>query len=842
MRYCPPFNLHSLPHVLRGVVLVLLGVLPCRAGEPQEYPTKIRPVLQKLCFSCHGEKQAESDLRIDALNADLVKGHDAETWHDILNRLNLGDMPPREATQPTKAERQLLVDWLTRSLQEAAAAKRYAKGRIVTRRLTRYEYQNTMRDLLGVNLDYAKELPPEPTSPDGFLNNGAQLEMSPLQLEAYLAAARKGLAEAIVTGEKPKVYQVHSTETARGKLPNRKVAGHEPVQPEFLADLKEFPRQGEFEIRIQAAAVIPEGAAYPRLRLSLGCVPGIVHVPRKLVGEVDVTAPPDQPQTFVFRGRIEDFPQPGDVPFGNVAFDGMIALIDFVDADGRELRYPDRTYAQPPQAKKKAKGKKEANNAQQAKPAEESKPLNPARMDIQIQSFAFQAPVIESWPPASHMRILFASEEAADETRYVRQVLERFLPRAFRRPVSAEEVESYAGLFQAIRSQSPSFEEAVRETLASVLVSPHFLYLVEKRDSGDQGQPVTDYELANRLSYFLWSTMPDERLFQRAREGKLREPKVLEAEVERLLADERSTEFVTRFADQWLDLDALDRVAVNPEFYPDFDETLKEDMRKETRTFVAEILQNDLSALNLLDSDWTMLNRRLAKHYGIEGLRSSQFERVALTSEQHRGGVLGQSAFLLSNSNGESSHPIKRAVWILDRLLDSPPAPPPPDVPELDAESPDLAGLTLKEQLALHRQKESCANCHRGIDPWGVPLENFDAIGRWRTEIQTKHAPAKGNKKTPAKPSTVPVDALSQLPNGTEISGFESLKTHLVEHRQELFARSVVKRLATYGLGRSLDQGDQAAVQSLTKNFIAGDFRLKRLIVDFVQSEMFQTK
>ncbi|MCA9067874.1 MAG: DUF1588 domain-containing protein, partial [Planctomycetaceae bacterium] len=206
------------------------------------------------------------------------------------------------------------------------------------------------------------------------------------------------------------------------------------------------------------------------------------------------------------------------------------------------------------------------------------------------------------------------------------------------------------------------------------------------------------------------------------------------------------------------------------------------------------------------------------------------------------GGVLGQSAFLLSNSNGESSHPIKRAVWILDRLLDSPPAPPPPDVPELDADSPDLAGLSLKQQLAIHRQKESCANCHRGIDPWGVPLENFDAIGRWQTEIVTKHPSAKGKRKAQAKQNTVPVDAVSELPNGTEISGFESLKTHLVEHRKELLARSIVKRLATYGLGRSLDQGDQTNVQSLTKNFIAGDFRIKPLIVDIVQSQMFQTK
>lgn len=845
MRLFPSFDLPKQPYLLMGIMVACVGVIPCVAEEPDAYQSKVGPVFQKLCFSCHGETKQKGDLRIDALSADLVKGDDAETWQDVLDRLNLGDMPPRDAKQPTVAERRLLVDWLTQSLQKAAAAKRYAKGRIVTRRLTRYEYQNTMRDLLGVTLDYAKDLPPEPPSPDGFLNNGAQLEMSPLQLEAYLAAARKGLAEAIVTGKQPEVSNLKVTQTARGKLPNRKIAGHEPVQPEFVADLKEFPRRGEFEIRIQAGAVVPPGAGYPRMRLSLGCVPGIVHVPRKLVGEVDVTATPDHPQTFVFRGRIEDFPQPGDVPFGNVAFKGMIALVNFIDADGRELRYADRTYAQPEQTKKKKaqpKGKKTPNKKPENKPTKSSQPLNSTRMDIQIQSFTFQAPVYANWPPASHTRILFPSNEEKDEAGYFRQVLERFLKRAFRRPVNAEEIEIYFRLFQAIRPQSASFEEAVRETLASVLVSPHFLYIVEKRDSTAQGQPVTDHELANRLSYFLWSTMPDERLFQLAREGKLRQPNVLESEVKRMLADERSSEFLTRFTDQWLGLDALDRVAVNPEFYPDFDDSLKDDMHNETRAFVAEIVKNDLSALNILDSDWTMLNRSLAKHYGITGPRSNRFERVALNPGNRRGGVLGQSAFLLSNSNGESSHPIKRAVWILDRLLDSPPAPPPPDVPELDAASPDLAGLSLKQQLALHREKESCANCHRGIDPWGVPLENFDAVGRWQTEFVTKRPFVKGKRKNQAKPNAIPVDAVSLLPNGTEISGFKSLKTHLVEHRKDLFARSIVKRLATYGLGRSLDEGDHAGGQSLTENFIAGDFRIRPLIIEFVQSEMFQKK
>ena len=383
----------------------------------------------------------------------------------------------------------------------------------------------------------------------------------------------------------------------------------------------------------------------------------------------------------------------------------------------------------------------------------------------------------------------------------------------------------------------------MRETLALVLVSPHFLYIVETRHGADNSapadnQPVNDFELASRLSYFLWSSMPDDRLPGLARDGALKKPGVVEQEVRRMLADDRSSEFVTRFADQWFDLGAIDRVAVNPEFFPNFDNTLKSLMAEQAREFLAELLRSDESCLDLLDSNWTMLNRPLAKHYGMTGPRSSEFERVAIVEQRQRGGLLGQGAFLLSNSDGEQAHPIKRAVWILDRLLDSPPAPPPPDVPDLDSESPNLAGLSLKDQLAAHRDKESCGNCHRGIDPWGIPLENFNAIGLWQTESTIRRA-VKGKAKVTRG---APVDASSILPDGTEIVGLDQLKAYLRENRRDLFARSVVRRLSTYALGRSLDLGDRKSIDELTTVFIESDFRLNQLIVALVKSDLFLTK
>lgn len=846
MRRCLAFRFYlTLLFAVCAGFLLQIGIAESVAAEPVAvtFSRDVKPLLQKLCVDCHGAKKPKGHLRVDTLSQALAEGRDAEAWQDVLDRLNVGEMPPPDAAQPTVAERKVLVQWLTEGLRLAAEARKNDSGRVTMRRLTRYEYQNTMRDLLGVNLNFAAELPPEPLSPDGFLNNASSLEMSPTQVDAFLKAARLGLSEAIGSGDRPVVHQFRRERTDVGRLPNKRVAGHEPVNPEFILGVDTFPRRGNFEVRIRAGAIIPEGHDFPRLRISLGCLPGIVHVPRKVVGEVDVRSSVEEPETFVFRGRIEDFPQPGDVPFGNVDFNGMMVLVDFLDADGKELRYSDRTYARPPAKKKPPAKNKKPSKPTVAYPAPPPEPENP-RLDIVIESVEFESPVITTWPPAGLLAGDAKPQTPDDEKRYARDVLRRFTSRAFRRPVSDSELEATVRFFTSILEKSTSFEEAIRETLAAVLVSPHFLYVVETRSKAEDSsdavrQSLNDFELATRLSYFLWSSMPDDRLFDSAKEGVLSKPQILEVEVRRMLDDERSNEFITRFADQWFDLGALDRVAVNPEFYPDFDNDLKSHMADQAREFFAEVVRSESGLLDLLESDWTMLNRPLARHYGIVGPRSSIFERVALKDDRLRGGLLGQGAFLLSNSDGQQAHPIKRAVWILDRLLDSPPAPPPPDVPELDAESPDLAGLSLKQQLAVHREKEACRNCHRGIDPWGVPLEHFNAVGLWQNELGTRRGKQSKGKKATAG---IPVDASSILPDGTKIDGLGELKKYLRENRRELFARAVVKRLSTYALGRSLDLGDRKSINELTSVFIDSEFQLNQLIVALVKSESFLTK
>ena len=526
----------------------------------------------------------------------------------MLDQIKRGDMPPpkvkKSAAKVKKpatrelvdAERQLLVTWISATLQAAEQAKRNSEGRVLMRRLTRYEYANTMRDLLGIDFDFARDLPPEPASPDGFLNDGATLEMSSTQIESYLSAARQALQIAIVSGDQPEVHRYHATETAVGKLPRKKEGGHLPVNPEFLLDIPKFPRRGTFRLVIRAAAVIPPGEDYPRLQVSLGNVPGIIHVPRKRLGEVDVTAPIDAPQTFVFEGRLEDFPQPGDREFGaNVDFNGMIALIDFVDADGNELRYGDRSYSDPP-PKQTAKGKQKSSPR-----TGRAVPEDGPRYDIIVESVEFEAPYFKAWPPASHQRLLAHLPDGKTETQRLREILVRFMTRAFRRPVAERELSQTMELFASIRPQLDSFEAAVRETLASVLVSPHFLYIVDQQRSSEAGDSarLTEFELATRLSYFLWSTMPDQTLRELAAAGTLSQPQVLGRQLQRMLDDPQALELVNHFSDQWFGLDTLDRVAVNPEFYPEFDNDLKAAMRAETRGFVREILAHNDKLLGI---------------------------------------------------------------------------------------------------------------------------------------------------------------------------------------------------------------------------------------------------
>lgn len=768
-----------------------------------DFPSQVLPILKEHCYKCHGEKKQKGKLRLDTLSPDLLKSRiAAETWHDVRDALNLGEMPPEEEPELSREKRQILVGWVNQEIDALIEAKKSTGGRVVLRRLNRSEYQNTMRDLLGIEHNYVKDFPPESLSEDGFRNDGSTLQISDLQMEYYLKAAREGLRKAIVLGPRPKVIRQEFTKTVKDKNRGSNILDKDQ---QFIVKLMEYPEEGEVIIRTTVRAKHAENRGYPQLRAAIG-YRADVQAPRAFIKSQDVAS--EDWQEFQFRSRIENFPLPSKT---QSKFPGLLVWLDNSYAEGRD---------KPLKARGNGKKQKQTKG-----------PLTYPQ--IEVQSMEFIGPVFEQWPPRHHTALLAPRKSGENEAAHVSKLLTRFMSRAFRRPVDKSETLPYLKFYQSIRPTLTSFEEAMQETFAMILISPDFLYLVEP--SSETKRPLNDWEMASRLSYFLWSTMPDTQLFKLAREKKLRDPKVLQSEIERMISDERSWQFIEQFADQWLDLGAVQRVAINPNYYPKFDDALKTSMRQESLHFFKEIFQKDLSALNFLDSEFTMLNEPLAKHYGLTGPRGSSFERVALNPKDHRGGVLTHGSILLGNSTGEDSHPVKRAVWIRERLLDDPPSDPPPNVPNLDSTNPDFANLSVRDQLAAHREEPSCKDCHRGIDPWGIPMESYGGDGLWRDKILRKKTKGKGMNKLPVETETI-------LPDGHEIGSIVDLKNYLLKNKKDQFAKAFTSKLLTYALGRRLEITDEKAVEDLTGKFIANNFRIKPLIQLVVASETFQTK
>lgn len=444
--------------------------------------------------------------------------------------------------------------------------------------------------------------------------------------------------------------------------------------------------------------------------------------------------------------------------------------------------------------------------------------------DIHVDYVEVTAPFYEQWPPASHTRIFVESGNQANENAYARDVLTQFLSQAWRREATDKEVEQKVGLFRKLRRKCDSFEEAMIETLAAVLASPNFLYVVSFAKDG-----LSDQELATRLSMFLWCSTPDRELQGLANTGQLHDSAVLSGQVRRMLADVKAQRFSQHFVRQWLNLELLDFLHVDRKIYPRFDATLREAMAQEPVAFFRELLQHDHSTLEFLHANFTMANERLAKHYGLRGVTGEQFRRVELpakqVSEQGRGGLLTQAGLLAMNSDGVDSHPLKRGVWMLERLLNDPPPPPPPAVPEIDLADPEIAKLTLKQRIENHRDDPACMSCHAKIDPWGIAFENFDAVGRFRTKVQGK-----------------PVDSVSVLFNKQELDGADGLKRFLLEHRQDQFVRALVYKLTTFALGRPLTFGDRAAIDEITAQTRKQGDGLATMITSIATSELFQSR
>ena len=831
------------------------------------YRKDIESVLKKNCVQCHGPETQEGNIRIDTLDPDVLHGDDVKWWLEVLAVLSNGEMPPADEARLADEDRSKIIEWLSSEIQVASAVRRAEQGHSSFRRMTRYEYNYALQDLLGLPYEFAQDLPPDSTSEDGFQNSSEILHMSAIRFEAYRELSRNALQKATVEGERPApVYWGVSMQAAAADAWAAQDTELEKLRQEHQDD----PEKLQQELERQAAEfrARPNGTHYRNLSTVRAATVSWSYGGAKYAWK-PAKARPDVPEvsdhvaiiperqmliielgnqvpdsgTLRVRARasrtsVEHNRSPGlKLEFGWQASNDSAASVRISDEDIAIDAAPDQPKFyqwEIPLSEIYPRNlmRRTAKMGATPSPSEYVKLVNSSvsQGDIQIDYVEISAPVYEQWPPESHTRIFIHSANKADETAYAREVLQSFMSRAWRGHVARAEVDRKLALFTRLRPECDGFQESMIEVLATVLSSPKFLYLVRSDQPNHAGDNttagrLTDSELATRLSMFLWCSTPDKELLDLAAKGRLSGRDVLIGQVSRMLADARSRRFSTHFVRQWLGMQLLDFLSVDRKVYPQFDASLKEAMQQEPVAFFHEVLQNNHSVLDFIHADYTMANERLARHYGLSDVYGNHFRPVQLGPQHRRGGLLTQAGLLAMNSDGKDSHPLKRGIWLLESLLNDPPPPPPPAVPEIDLTDPEIARLTLKQRIENHRNHAACLSCHAKIDPWGIAFENFDAVGNWRTQIEGK-----------------PVDASSLLFNRQPLNGMDGLKRFLLSNRQDQFARAMVYKMTTYALGRPLTFGDRSGVDRITADLRRQGDGLATMVTLIVTSNLFQSR
>ena len=781
------------------------------------YQAQVLPALEKHCIQCHGPEKQKGDVRFDTLSIDFLKDRTAaETWHDASDQIKLGEMPPEEENPLSEGERKLITEWIDSNLEKALREIKGEQSEAVIRRLNRTEYQYTMEDLLGFKMDYVDGLARDPLSPDGFLNNGKVLGMSSLQIEHYLKTARKAF-QLILNEEEEPTVKVSEVKWNKGNIrgPSSKLyvgkSDHRLGRVNYWhGNFQQPPKSGRFTVRIKARSERKPGYPSPILEGSYGFfVSGLTLNIQGSLPEVEIDS--NETKTYEISSYAKLFP----MTLANVPDDKINGVLTFRNSldDGNPL--PKQLEKITETKDKKGKIKKKKTNYY---------PEDPNFSKIIIESVEFVANDYSSWPSKIHQQIILPEEDLNNE-RTAKLVISRFLTKAWRKPIDSQTAEKWFQHFKKISRDENSSIYALRETLATSLASTNFIYLSEPKPNKSKPSILSSHELAARLSYFLWSSMPDNELRALADKNRLSDSKVLAIQIKRMLRDPKSNRFAEEFSKQWLDLGGVDRVAVNPRYHKNFDNRLKPYMQAESLEFFKEIFKKDEPMTQIIDADFTMLNARLAKHYGVEGPKSQRFERTSLKGTNRAGGILGHASIHLSGSDGAESHPIRRAVWVRERLLHDPPKPPPPDVPGIEESVKDFEKLSLHEQIEFHRKKESCNDCHRTLDPWGIALEEYSAVGLKREET-TVH-------KKPITSDTI-------LPGNHPVDGVEELQKFILSHRKDQFAHAFCSKVLTYALGRSLTLEDEILVNELKNEFVKNRFRLSGLLKNIVLSETFR--
>jgi hypothetical protein len=769
----------------------------------------IGPFLARHCLDCHEGDKPKGDFRLDRLPRDLADPASRERWLTVLERVRAGEMPPEKKPRPTQDEIRTLSDWVDAGVK-AADARRAAEGRAVLRRLNRAEYENTVRDLLGIDIDLRDMLPAD-SSAGGFDNVGDALHTSSFLMERYLDAADAALKMAVANGPRPPlIKQRYSLKDQHGfKLATESVyrlRGDEVVMFSSshwnAMSLSEFypPDRGNYRFRISAYGFQSSGKP---VAFQIEGGPMLMGLKNHLIGYFD--AAPDEPTLIEFVDRLEARSTIRLHPYG-------LATAHVVNPIGADK------YEGP---------------------------------GLAVQWIEVEGPLHDTWPPPSHRGIFGELAQAAapdsnhaDRVEVVstnpeadaRLILRGFVRRAFRRAVTDEDVKPYVELVLKKLSEGRTFEQAVRVALSAVMVSPEFLFLREKPG------PLDDFALASRLSYFLWSTMPDEELLALAERGELGKPEALRGQVERMLAHPKAKQFTENFVGQWLRLREIDFTSPDDRLYPEFDDLLKTAMVAEPHLFFDELLKNDLSLTNFVASDFTFLNGRLAKHYGVPGVEGHAMRKVTLPPGSRRGGVLTMAGVLKVTANGTNTSPVMRGAWVLDRILGSPPRPPPSGVAAIE---PDIRGATtVREQLDKHKHDPACASCHVDIDPPGFALESFDVIGGWRESYRVVNGqiPQAVVDGRPMPYGHGPkVDPSGVTADGQTFADVDGFKQLLLADKDRL-ARALALQLTTYATGAAPAPGDRPEIEAIVEKTRVRDYGLRSLVHEVVQSPLFRNK
>jgi len=800
-----------------GIAAVWMSVLPEAAGPRAQAPPQVvaastsddasryAAVVKQYCAGCHNGRATTSatasGVVFDTIDLQNV-ARDAVLWEKVVRKLRAGAMPPTGVPHPDSATQVDLLTWLEGRLDQGAATP--SPGRPILHRLNRTEYRNAVRDLLALDIGDVSSLLPPDDSAYGFDTIADFLGVSQVLLERYLSAA--GRISALAVGDVA-VVPGSDTYTARQDLSQDKHLDGMPFGTVGGIQAKHvFPVDGDYVL---------QATLY---RTNVDQTRGLEHQ-HQLEMAVDGER--------VFLQTIGGTP-PGNPGGNDESATGRGRLLSRSDAIDAALQVRVHVQAGPRVVTAAFLQRSRVEDSRKVQPYRSSFDTYDSTGVPHIETLVVKGPftVDGSGNTPSRARVFTCHPTAnAREEACARQILTSFVRRAYRQPASASDVNRVMEFYRAGR-KGGTFESGIQLALQRVLASPKFVLRVERDPDGvpeGTAYRISDIELATRLSFFLWSSIPDDELLTLASQEKLRNPMVLEQQVRRMLGDPRARALVDNFAAQWLQLRNLQRVTPDNDLFPEFDDNLRQSFRREVEMLFATIMREDSSVLDLLTADYTFVDERLARHYGIPNVYGSQFRRVPVTDEARKG-LLGKGAMLLVTSNADRTSPVVRGKWILDNLLGMPPPSPPANVPALEPVADDGRPRSIREQMVAHRGSPVCASCHKLMDPIGLALENFDAVGRWRTNDVAG-----------------PIDATGDLLDGTHVNGVVELRQALLK-RPDVFVGTMTEKLMTYAINRGVDASDMPTVRRIVREVSKQDYRFSSLVLGIVKSPAFQMR